>query len=101
MLGSGGLARLLRCEPLVLGSPSAASRLTKYTTPAMNFNYHDLILVAPRPVRLTSGAASFPFHTPVAHRRRSRAALLSATADAFDRLKLVEDHADQQAELSD
>ena len=92
----------LCCEPLVLGSPSASARLTKHTTPAMNFNSNDnLVLVAPRPVRLASGAAPFPFHTPVAHRPRSRAALLSAAADAFDRLKLVEDHPDQQAELSD
>ncbi|KAM5538992.1 hypothetical protein V8D89_007215 [Ganoderma adspersum] len=68
----------------------------------MNFNSNDnLVLVAPRPVRLASGAAPFLFHTPVAHRPRSRAALLSAAADAFDRLKLVEDHPDQQAELSD
>ena len=68
----------------------------------MNFNSNDnLVLVAPRPVRLASGPAPFPFHAPVAHRPRSRAALLSAAADAFDRLKLVEDHPNQQAELSD
>ncbi|KAH9854119.1 hypothetical protein C2E23DRAFT_819673 [Lenzites betulinus] len=55
-----------------------------------------LVLVAPRPVRLAAGAAPFAFHSPVAHRPRSRAALLSAATDAFDRLMLSEDASDQQ-----
>ena len=68
----------------------------------MNFNTNDnLVLVAPRPVRLAAGAAPFPFNAPIAHRPRSRAAILSAAAEAFDRLKLVEDHAEQPAELSE
>ncbi|TBU32383.1 hypothetical protein BD311DRAFT_862748 [Dichomitus squalens] len=68
----------------------------------MNFNTNDnLVLVAPRPVRLAAGAAPFPFNAPIAHRPRSRAAILSAAAEAFDRLKLVEDHADQPTELSE
>ncbi|KAI8998740.1 hypothetical protein BD414DRAFT_131958 [Trametes punicea] len=74
----------------------------------MSFNSNDnLVLVAPRPVRLAAGAAPFAFHSaPVAsHRPRSRAALLSAATDAFDRLMLAEESSDQQqhsvAELSD
>ncbi|KAI0831193.1 hypothetical protein BC628DRAFT_1336340 [Trametes gibbosa] len=55
----------------------------------------NLILVAPRPVRLAYGAAPASFHSPVAHRPRSRAALLSAATDAFDRLMLAEDSPDQ------
>ncbi|EIW60494.1 uncharacterized protein TRAVEDRAFT_28050 [Trametes versicolor FP-101664 SS1] len=62
----------------------------------MSFTSNDnLVLVAPRPVRLASGAAPFPFHSPVAHRPRSRAAILSAATDAFDRLMLAEDSGDQ------
>ncbi|OJT15745.1 hypothetical protein TRAPUB_4381 [Trametes pubescens] len=61
----------------------------------MSFSSNDnLVLVAPRPVRLASGAAPFPFHSPVAHRPRSRAAILSAATDAFDRLMLAEDSGD-------
>ncbi|KAI0637078.1 hypothetical protein C8Q77DRAFT_1095875 [Trametes polyzona] len=72
----------------------------------MSFSANDnLVLVAPRPVRLAAGASPFPFHSPVAHRPRSRAALLSAATDAFDRLMLAEDSGDQQehrvAELSE
>ncbi|CDO70790.1 hypothetical protein BN946_scf184798.g105 [Trametes cinnabarina] len=72
----------------------------------MSYNTNDnLVLVAPRPVRLAAGAAPFAFHSsPVSHRPRSRAALLSAATDAFDRLMLAEDSADQPqhsvAELS-
>ncbi|KAI0374777.1 hypothetical protein BV20DRAFT_986617 [Pilatotrama ljubarskyi] len=63
----------------------------------MTFTSNDnIVLVAPRPVRLAAGAAPFPFHSPVAHRPRSRAALLSAATDAFDRLMLAEDSGDQQ-----
>ncbi|RDX56893.1 hypothetical protein K466DRAFT_585343 [Polyporus arcularius HHB13444] len=63
----------------------------------MNFNSNDnLVLVAPRPVRLAAGSAPFPFHSPIAHRPKSRAAILSAATDAFDRLRLADDHADQQ-----
>ena len=72
----------------------------------MSFNSSDnLVLVAPRPVRLAAGAAPFSYHSPIAHRPRSRAALLSAAADAFDRLRLVDDNSDHQdfrpADLSD
>ena len=71
----------------------------------MSFTNDNLVLVAPRPVRIASGAAPFPFNSPIAHRPRSRAALLSAAADAFDRLRLVDEHADhleqRQPELSD
>ncbi|KAJ2967447.1 hypothetical protein NUW54_g13502 [Trametes sanguinea] len=64
----------------------------------MTFSSNDnVVLVAPRPVRLASGAAPFAFHpSPVSHRPRSRAALLSAATDAFDRLMLSEDSPDQQ-----
>lgn len=54
---------------------------------------NNLVLVAPRPVRLAAGAAPFPFPS---HRPRSRAAFLSAATDAFDRLRLLDDHSDQQ-----
>jgi len=48
---------------------------------------------------LAAGAAPFPFPS---HRPRSRAAFLSAATDAFDRLRLLDDHSDQQPpELSD
>ncbi|KAI0670488.1 hypothetical protein C8Q78DRAFT_1036455 [Trametes maxima] len=63
----------------------------------MSFNSNDnLVLVAPRPVRLAAGAAPFAFHSPAAHRPRSRASLLSAATDAFDRLMLTEDSGDHQ-----
>ncbi|KAI0748013.1 hypothetical protein C8Q80DRAFT_1169598 [Daedaleopsis nitida] len=63
----------------------------------MTFNSNDnLVLVAPRPVRIAGGATPFAFHSPIAHRPRSRAAILSAATDAFDRLRLVDDHHDQQ-----
>ncbi|KAI0781047.1 hypothetical protein BD413DRAFT_464539 [Trametes elegans] len=63
----------------------------------MSFNSNDnLVLVAPRPVRLAAGAPPFPFRSPSAHRPRSRAALLSAATDAFDRLVLAEDNGDRQ-----
>ncbi|KAI0709082.1 hypothetical protein C8Q76DRAFT_799113 [Earliella scabrosa] len=63
----------------------------------MAFNSNDnFVLVAPRPVRLAAGAAPFSFHNSIAHRPRSRAAILAAPTDAFERLRLVEDHADQQ-----
>ena len=72
----------------------------------MNFNANDnLVLVAPRPVRIASGAAPYPFHSPIATRPLSRAALLSAAADAFDRLRLVDElpdhHEQKQSELSE
>lgn len=67
-----------------------------HTPLTMSFTSNDnLVLVAPRPVRLASGAAPFPFHSPVAHRPRSRAAILSAATDAFDRLMLADDSGDQ------
>ncbi|KAJ8453641.1 hypothetical protein ONZ51_g13485 [Trametes cubensis] len=73
----------------------------------MSFNSNDnRVLVAPRPVRIATGAAPFHFPaSPVSHRPRSRAALLSAATDALDRLMLAEDSGDHQqhsvAELSE
>ncbi|RPD66023.1 hypothetical protein L227DRAFT_648818 [Lentinus tigrinus ALCF2SS1-6] len=63
----------------------------------MPFSSNDnLVLVAPRPVRLAAGSAPFTFSSPIAHRPKSRAAILSAATDAFDRLRLADDHVDQQ-----
>ncbi|KAH9946227.1 uncharacterized protein BXZ73DRAFT_95728 [Epithele typhae] len=67
----------------------------------MTYTTNDtLVLAAPRPVRLASGTAPFPFH-PIAHRPRSRAAFLSAAADAFDRLRLSDDPDHYESKPSD
>jgi hypothetical protein len=61
----------------------------------MSFNSNDnLVLVAPRPVRLASGYPSF---SPVLSARASAAAfrvLSAAPSDAFERLRLADDGQD-------
>lgn len=64
----------------------------------MSYNANDnIILVAPRPVRIASNTPYSQFHSsPIAQRPHTRAAVryVSAPADAFDKLKLAEDNAD-------
>lgn len=63
----------------------------------MNYNANDnIILVAPRPVRIASSAPYSQFHTPIAQRPHTRATVrfVSAPADAFDKLKLADDSGD-------
>ncbi|TCD60578.1 hypothetical protein EIP91_009850 [Steccherinum ochraceum] len=66
----------------------------------MNFNAHDnsgTVLVAPRPVRLAAPTPYTHFANSILQRPQARHAvrLVSAPADALDRLKLTEDGADQ------
>ena len=95
------------CAPTTTVAETHRPKHTCLAISAMNFTNDNLVLVAPRPVRLSSTAAApfSGFHSPIAHRPRSRAALLSAAADAFDRLRLADDipdlHEQKQAELSD
>ena len=67
----------------------------------MNFNAHDnIVLVAPRPVRLTAPAPyTHHFANAVLQRPQARSAvrLVSAPADALDRLKLADDTVDQDS----
>ncbi|KAH8107027.1 hypothetical protein BXZ70DRAFT_916106 [Cristinia sonorae] len=63
----------------------------------MNFTHDNLVLVAPRPVRLAAPTPYTHFTNAILHRPQARSAarLVSAPADAIDRLKLADDVADQ------
>ena len=66
----------------------------------MNFNAHDnLILVAPRPVRLAAPTPYTHFPNAVLQRPQARSSvrLVSGPVDALDRLKLADDSPDQDA----
>lgn len=65
----------------------------------MNINSHDnLVLVAPRPVRLAAPTPFSQYHpSSILHRPQALSAFrFSPSADAFDRLKLAEDTADDE-----
>lgn len=67
----------------------------------MNFNAHDnIVLVAPRPVRLAAPTPYSHFANQVLQRPQARSAvrLVSAPADALDRLKLADEGADQDSQ---
>ncbi|THH33954.1 hypothetical protein EUX98_g222 [Antrodiella citrinella] len=66
----------------------------------MNFNAHNnIVLVAPRPVRLAAPSPYTHFTNSILQRPQARSAvrLVSAPADALDRLKLADDGADQDS----
>lgn len=68
----------------------------------MNFNAQDnIVLVAPRPVRLAAPTPYSHFANQVLQRPQARSAvrLVSAPADALDRLKLADDGADQDSQF--
>ena len=65
----------------------------------MSFNAHDnIVLVAPRPVRLAAPSSFAPFH-PAIVRPQPRAAVRLVSApptDALDRLKISDESGDEE-----
>ncbi|CAL1704361.1 unnamed protein product [Somion occarium] len=64
----------------------------------MSFNAHDnIVLVAPRPVRLATSTYT-QFHPSIVHRPQPRSSvrLVSAPPDAIDRLRLGEEYVDEE-----
>ena len=67
----------------------------------MNINSDNIVLVAPRPVRLAAPAPFAQYHHSAATILRPQAIntvrFLSPSADAFERLKLGDDSADEDS----
>lgn len=67
----------------------------------MTYNSHEnIVLVAPRPVRLAAPTPYTQYHaTSILHRPPTRSAVrfVSSAAEAFDRLKLSDDPTDDDA----
>ena len=76
------------------------SLITLYNTMTLNAHHENLVLVAPRPVRLAAPVPYSQFHSTIVQRPQPKSTTIrfvSSPSDAFEKLKLGDDPMDDDA----